>query len=217
MPSSWLTLRQFSRQYGLTARDLRRLLKTGAVTVLRPAGSVRNGWSVHDPGWSTEQRDRAVAGNWVGKELPPGVLYTTAEAAVVLGVSARRVVQLADAGKLGFAWSGFQRLYPYESVMRRIADLKGAKSTRLRHDLIAYGLRGKQKLLASQSDEMGFEQLLQAILELPPEKRQQRVDRLMAHYRRLRGRTSSTAAGASGASAKAGTEGPPSAAPPGSS
>jgi len=60
--------------------------------------------------------------------LDKSAYLSTSEAAVALGVSTRRVAQLADAGKLPFVHTSIGRLFSRDGIDARIAERKAADS-----------------------------------------------------------------------------------------
>lgn len=187
----WLTPTEFRRRYRLRSYELRRLLDSHALTYLHPAGtSSRRECRIQDPEWTSEQCAAAVCGTLPSPDVDQ-VVYTTSEAAAVLGISTNWTIQLARLGKLDCIWQDGRRRYTHSSLIRyaqEMARVKAGQSrgSRLRRALVTYGLKAKAEAIAeveAGADPEGFDRMIDALRAMPRSRQRKLLARIMEEYR----------------------------------
>ena len=113
-----LSMLQFEAVYGVGRNSVRKMLKDGRLHGIRtPAG-----WRIADPGPTLFERVRRMS-----NELREICILRGVEVAELLGVSTRRVRQMAEKGVLRYETRGKKRLFRLASVLEIIKEREKGK------------------------------------------------------------------------------------------
>lgn len=116
----------------ISRRKLNRMIREGSVIVVSGTKPLR----ILDPRWTT------LAGLTYAS-IDDAPVFRSAEVAVMLQLSARRVRQMADKGEIPFTWIGKHRRYSLTAI-RQVQDdrergLQGRRSSGVRPWLVEWG------------------------------------------------------------------------------